>query len=299
MWETLITFYLLVGGGFLLKKLSLFSEKDVKVFVHYIIYFALPITILGVIHNFSFSWRDIFIFGTAWFTIVLTTLFVFFILSRKIKDLRDLKTLFLTMGFGNTAFVGYPIAYSLFGDKGLAYAILYDVLGNFLAVVTFAIFVITGKIDWKTVYKFPPLGALLFALLLKGLSLTFFNTFISIVKASITPTIVFSLGLRLNLEGIFKNFKGALLSVFWRQIIIPLLVLSWLTFLEKFVNIPFDEKMVILLQSSMPPFVMSVILSEKYGLNTDLAIAAVNIGLLILLITIPIWYKVGFLFLSG
>ena len=263
MWETLFTFYLLVGGGLLLKKLRIFSEEDVKVFVNYIIYFALPITILGIVHEFNFSWKDFFIFGTAWITIAITTLVVFGILSKRIRDRRELKTLFLTMSFGNTAFVGYPIAYSLFGDKGLAYAILYDVLGNFFAVVTFAIFVITGKIDWKTVYKFPPLGALISAFLLKGLPLTFLNHLVGLVKASITPTIVFALGLRLNPQGAFLNIKGALLSVIWRQLIVPFLVLIILLVLERFVHLPFEEKMVILLQSGMPPFVMSVILSEK------------------------------------
>ncbi len=85
MWETLLTFYLLVGSGLLLKKLRIFSEEDVKVFVHYIIYFALPVTILGIVHEFNFSWKDFFVFGTAWFTIAVTTLFVFGILSKQVR----------------------------------------------------------------------------------------------------------------------------------------------------------------------------------------------------------------------
>ena len=293
MWETLITFYLLVGGGFLLKRVGVFDEGDVKVFVNYIIHFALPVAVLGVIHDFNFSWRDIFVFSTAWGTIILTTLFVFFVLPKRVREPKDLKTLFLTMSFGNTAFVGYPVAYSLFGDKGLAYAILYDVLGNFLVVVTFAIFLITGRVDWRTVYRFPPLGALILAFLLKGVPLGFLKPFIGAVKASITPTIVFALGLRLNPKGAFLNLKGALLSVVWRQLVIPLLVLVFLLLLEGFVKLPFEEKMVILLQSGMPPFVMSVVLSEKYRLNTDLAVAAVNIGLLVLLLTLPLWFGLG------
>jgi predicted permease len=57
--------------------------------------------------------------------------------------------------------------------------------------------------------------------------------------------------------------------------------------------------MVILLQSGMPPFVMSVILSEKYGLKTDLAITAVNLGLLLLIFTLPLWFILGDIFLKG
>ena len=298
MWETLLTFYLLVGGGYLLKRLGIFSEGDTAVFVNYIIHFALPVAVFGVIHDFDFSWRDFFVFTTAWITILLSTLFVFVFLKPRVGDVKTLKTLFLTTSFGNTAFVGYPIAYALFGDKGLAYAILYDVLGNFIVVVTYAIFVIGGGVDWRTVYRFPPLGALILALLLKKVSLSSLSTFIGVVKASITPTVVFALGLRFNPKGALLNLRGALLSVVWRQVIVPLFVLLFLTLLGNTLNLPFEEKMVILLQSSMPPFVMSVILSERYRLNTDLAVAAVNVGLLTLPLTLPLWYFLGKAFLS-
>ena len=299
MWETLLTFYLLMGSGYLLKHLGVFSEKDTAVFVNYIIHFALPVAVFGVIHEFDFSWSDFIVFSTSWGTIFLSSLFIFFILKPRIEEVKTLKTLFLTTSFGNTAFVGYPIAYSLFGDKGLAYAILYDVLGNFLMVVSYAIFVISGEIDWRTIYKFPPLGALLLAIPFKGIGLNLLKPFIGVVKASITPTIVFALGLRFNPKGAFLNLREALLSVVWRQVIIPFAVLLFLTLLEHFIKLPFEEKMVILLQSSMPPFVMSVILSERYRLNTDLAVAAVNVGLLVLPLTLPLWYFLGKIFLSN
>ena len=84
----------------------------------------------------------------------------------------------------------------------------------------------------------------------------------------------------------------------WRQVVVPLFVLLFLILLGNTLNLPFEEKMVILLQSSMPPFVMSVILSERYRLNTDLAVAAVNVGLLTLPLTLPLWYFLGKAFLS-
>ena len=299
MAETLLVFYLLVASGYLLKTLRVFSTDEVTTFVHYIIYFALPVAVFEVIHEFDFSWRDIAVFGTAWFTIALTYFAVFKIIAKTVKDKRELKTLFLTSAFGNTAFVGYPIAYTLFGDKGLAYAILYDVVGNFLVVVTFAIFTITGRADWRTVYRFPPLGALILALLLKPFSITFLKPFIVAVKSSITPVIVFSLGLRIDPTGALLNLKPALFSVFWRQMVTPAVVLIWLYLLSGYFFIPFEEKMVILIQSSMPPFVMSVILSEKYRLKTDLAITAVNLGLAVLIFTLPLWFTIGKEVLKG
>jgi len=289
MFKTLAVFYLLVGSGYLLKRLKVFGERDVPTFVNYIIYFALPVAVFGTIHDFTFSWKDAFIFLTAWGTILISTFAVFKVFSHLVVEKRTLKTLFLTCSFGNTAFVGYPIAYYLFGEKGLAYAIIYDVVGNFLFVVTVGIFVITGRVEWQTVYKFPPLGALILGLITKPFGIGLLKPFIASVKASITPTIVFSLGLRFDPKGALKNLKLATLSVVWRQFLVPLLVFLWLLFLSEVVNMPKEELAVILLQSSMPPFVMSVILSEKYGLNTDLAIASVNLGLLTLPFSLPLW----------
>ncbi len=293
MLQILLTFYLLFGSGFLLKKLNLFKKEDITVFVNYIIYFALPVAILGVIHDFKFSIKDFAVFTTAWISIAFTALVVLKILKPFVGDEKTLKSLFLSASFGNTAFVGYPIAYTLFGDKGLAYAILYDVIGNFLTVITVGIFIITGKVEWRLLYKFPPLGALLLAFLLKGVPLTLLKTFIGTVKKSIVPSIVFALGLRFEPQKAFKNIKWATFAVIWRQLVIPLAVIPLLLLFKEFLNLPFEELAVILLQSSMPPFVMAVILSERYKLNIDLSLAAANLGLLLLPIFLPLWLKVA------
>ncbi len=298
MASTLITFYLLVLGGYLLKRLKVFKTGDTAVFVNYIIHFALPIAVFGVIHDFDFSINDAAVFATAWISILFSTAVIFLILRPKFADERTLKSFYLSATFGNTAFVGYPVAYTLFGDKGLAYAILYDVVGNFLFVITVGIFLITGKSDWRLVYRFPPLGALLLAFLLKEIKLGFLKTFIGTVKASITPTIVFALGLRFEPKKALKNLPLASLAVFWRLFLIPSAVFPFLTLLRDWLNPPFEEVAVILLQSSMPPFVMAVILSEKYRLNTDLSLAAANLGILLLPLSLPFWFFVAEKFLK-
>ncbi len=292
MISVLLTFYLLVGGGYLLKRLGIFRETDISVFVNFIIYFALPITVLGVIHDVNFSIKDAAVFLTAWVCVALTFLVVYLPLKRRLDE-KTSKVLFLSSAFGNTAFVGYPVAYTLLGDKGLAYAILFDTVGNFFLVITFGIFLITGRIEWKTLFKFPPLGALLLAFLTKRVPLGIFGHFVSVVKGAITPTVVFALGLRFNPKAAFKNLKWALFAIFWRQLVVPAVVLVSLLILSQFLALSKTEKLVILLQSSMPPFVMAAILAEKFRLNTDLAIAAANGGILFLLVTLPLWFYLG------
>jgi predicted permease len=166
-------------------------------------------------------------------------------------------------------------------------------VGNFLVVVTFAVFVITGKIDWRMLYKFPPLGALVLAFLTKPVPITLLKPFVAVVKNSITPTILFSVGLRFEPREAFKNLKLAALAVLWRQLVVPSFVFFLLILISRFAEFPKTELAVILLQSATPPFVMSVILSEKFKLNADLAVAAVNLGLLFLLISLPLWYRLA------
>ena len=117
--------------------------------------------------------------------------------------------------------------------------------------------------------------------------------FFGYVKASITPTILFALGLRLELKGAFKNLKWAAVSVVLRMFLIPSFVLIFLLILKRFIEIDFTTAAVALLQSAMPPFVMSVVLSEKYKLNSDLAVAAVNLGLIVLLVVLPLWFYIA------
>ena len=290
MEKTFLIFYLLIAGGYILKVLGIFKKEDTAVFVNYVLYFALPIAILGTIHDFQFQFKDFLTFGIAWIVVLITYIGIYHFYGKKFKlEEKSRKTLFLSSSFGNTAFVGYPLAYTLFGDKGLAYAILYDVLGNFIMLITLALYTITGKLYIRLIYQFPPLGAFLLALLLKPFSLAFLKPFITAVKASITPTALFSIGLRLEPQKALKNVPNALIAVFWRQIVIPSIVFLILLGLKEIYPFPKVQLAITLLQSSMPPFVMAIILSEKYKLNTDLAIVAANLGLMALPLTLPLW----------
>jgi len=290
MVETLLTFYLLLLWGFSLKKLKVFKSADAAVFVNFVLYFALPLVILTVIHDFDFSPSDAVIFLTAWACILFTYLVLFKPLSRRLEP-ATAKSLFLTAAVGNTAFVGYPIAYSLFGEEGLAYAIVFDVVGNFLAVITFGVWAVASKTDLGLIYRFPPLGALILAFLLKPLSLKWLAPLAAAAKGSLTAVVVFALGVRFEPARALSQWRWALAAVLWRQFLVPLLVFLALLLLKPLFDLPPTEAAVILLQSSMPPFMMSVILSERFRLNADLALAAVNLGLALLPLSLFVWLK--------
>ncbi|NPB05336.1 MAG: AEC family transporter [Aquificae bacterium] len=293
MVETLLTFYLLLGSGYLLKRLGVFKTEDTAVFVNFVVYFALPLTVFAVFKDLELSADLAAVVAVAWTSAAVSTLVSFFLFSKLVADRASLKSLFLSATFGNTAFAGYPIAYSLFGEEGLAYAIVYDVVGNFLLVVTLAVALIGQRPDWRLFYRFPPAGALLAAFALKGASLEPLKGFFAAAKASLVPTVVFALGLRFEPRAALKNLPLALLAVLWRQLVSPLLVLLLLLLLKEPLRLSHEAAAVALLQSSMPPFVMAVILSEKYRLNPDLSLAAANLGLLLLPLTVPLWLKVS------
>ena len=77
--------------------------------------------------------------------------------------------------FGNTAYVGYPVASALLGDAGLVRAIFSDIFGNTLAVITIGTLVAShygaGNVKvnaLKELVTFPPFIALAAALVLRS-----------------------------------------------------------------------------------------------------------------------------------
>jgi predicted permease len=75
-----------------------------------------------------------------------------------------------------------------------------------------------------------------------------------------------------------------LLVLVLKMLVVPLIVLTLLKFFEA----QELHHRVVLLESSMPPMVMSAVLAVRYGLDEGLAIASVMLGILLSFITVPV-----------
>ena len=222
---------------------------------------------------------------TAWVSTGLGLLFSA-ILSKVLKAGTETKrTLMLLSSFGNTAFLGYPFAWAYFGERGFTYAVLYDQIGSFLAVITLGFVIAIGKIDLREVITFPPLFALIAGFLMKGHSVPQpVEKFLDIAGGSLIPTVLFALGLKLSLSNLRGSALTGTIAIAIKMIAVPLCIFAVL----KVSGAEGEPYRVALLQSSMPPMVMAGILAMRFGLDSSLALFAITGGMLVSFVSVPV-----------
>ncbi len=278
----------IISFAYLLKKLKVFNEKDAQVFVNYVIYFALPLTIIKNFSGINFDKTLLYIPLFAWFSIIIGLITSYFLGKLLSLPENSLKSFMLISSFGNTAFLGYPFSYAFFGEEGLTYAIIFDQLGSFTLVITLGLFIAIGRLDLKELVTFPPFIALCISFLLHNLNFPeFLDYFLEISSASLIPVILFSLGLKFEpLKG-FSSPKTLIAALFIKMVLLPL---STLMLLELF-SLKGNIYKVILLESGMPPMVFAGVLALKYNLDFRLTFSAITLGIPLSFITIPLFLK--------
>jgi predicted permease len=275
-------------GGKLLKHFGVFQKEQEKVLINYVMYFALPILAFKEGHQIKLGLEVIKISSLAWASIVLC-MSVAYIIARLFRlSNKDLRTFLLVSSFGNTAFLGYPYAFSYFGQEGLQIAIIYDNLGSFLMVSFLGVIVASGKPDLKEVLLFPPFLGLVLGFVLRGIPLhPSLEEALDFVAHSTLPVILFALGLSINLSGIRDHLKLSLLAILIKVSVSVLAVYLVGRFMELS---PIAFK-VSLLESAMPPMMFSAVLALRYNLNPNLAFASVGLGMILSFFYVPLVVK--------
>jgi predicted permease len=275
-------------GGKLLKQFGVFQKEQEKVLINYVMYFALPILAFKAGHQIKLGLEVIKISSLAWVSIVLCMLVAYIIAQLFRLSNKDLRTFLLVSSFGNTAFLGYPYAFSYFGQEGLQIAIIYDNLGSFLMVSFLGVMVASGKPDLKEVLLFPPFLGLVFGFVFKEIPLhPSLEKALDFVDLSTLPVILFALGLSINLSGIRDHLKLSLLAILIKVSVSVLAVYL----VGRFMELSPVAFKVSLLESAMPPMMFSAVLALRYNLNPNLAFASVGLGMVLSFLYVPLVVK--------
>jgi hypothetical protein len=201
--------------------------------------------------------------------------------------------LLLAAAIGNTGYLGYPISLELFGLENLVKAVFYDLFGTVIFMFTVGLVIAeyygssTGRINKvKEIATFPPLIALVVALLLKQINLPIFLTkTIDYLGAATIPLIMLTIGLSLEATQI-KTFKiPILIAVIIKLIISPAFALLTTSLFA----LPQTSLGIIVLEASMPTVMFSLIIGLKYGLDISFLPAVIVVTTLISMLTIPLW----------
>ena len=291
--KSLLTLFLLVLSGYLIKKINLVSDKTVDELSDVLLKIILPASIIA--SGFEGKNSDIKSVGLSFLIISLCYIFFFlfsFIVFRGIIKDKGRRNLAINMCvFANTSFIGLPLVAVLFGSSGMIYAVIYNLLYNvFMYTLGIRLFGEKNeKLDIKAFVLNPLtlssiLSIVLFFLPLDGGGVV--EDFLSTIGGLSGPLSMMLVGswlIGVDLKSVLKKPLCYLVSLM-RLLILPLSVFFVLSLLDV------DELMTdtITLISAIPVGTLNVIFSKKFGGDFHLANETMMQSLVLSVVTIPL-----------
>lgn len=304
IFAQILVIFTLVATGYICKKLKVISDDMNKDVGNLLVYLSLPSLIIISLSNFNFSKK--MLFDSSKLLVISFSLYILYILLSYIfpKILRAKGTTFdifqFAIVFGNTGFIGFPIAHAVFGEKGVFYMAIFDIFFN-IFVWTFGVMVLSRPMknikesDVNNKKKFllqliknPNIIAICigFILFLTSTKLPFIiNEPLKLLASLTTPLSMIFVGSTLgNIEAkeIIKDIKVFLCSL-KRLIVLPLIVLGILKILHfngYMISIP-------VLYTAMPVAASTPILASKFNNDYFLASKVVFVSTILSVVTLP------------
>lgn len=293
MLDPVLPIALYLAFGYLFK---IFIKDNSKELVDFVIYFSLPAMVFVKIYPLTLDLKILNLI-CMFNTIILANLLLTFGVGKLFKlDKKTLATFMIVATFGNTSFIGFSYIDAFYGQDFVVYALIYDLFGSFLLVVSLGVFIINWgsgeSVKIKTVFKsvlfFPPIVMFFITVLAKFLPIPHFmmNT-AQTIGATLVPLAMIAIGMKLEIKNIFYKFKITSLALFLKMIAMPIIVMI---LFSVFYSLNDTWSKVTILEVAMPPMTTAVILAIKGGLDERLAINALVIGVIASLATVTGFY---------
>jgi predicted permease len=282
-----------VAIGYVLRRSGLLAAEDARPLNSLLVYVALPALIFGTVHDATLDWSFAALPAIAW-VVVVAGLAVSFAITRVLKlDGPRTGAFMLVAVFGNTAYMGYPVATALLGDAGLVRAIISDIFGNTIAIISLGTFVVSrfGEHGFKVnplreVLTFPPFIALAAALLLHSVTIPAgLSAWLDALGTLVVPMIMISVGLTLKPAALGGHLRPALLVAALKLVALPLL--AWgLALLV--LDDPASVRIAVL-EAGVPSMMFTLIMGARLKLDVDFIASAILVTLMGAVVTIPLF----------
>jgi len=278
--QTVIPIFSIILVGYAIGK---FRKVDIQAFVDLIVYIAGPCLIFASISRSDINLTDFTTIAGAALAIILIMAFSAFLIFKLTHS--DRKGLYLPMVFGNTSYLGYPVALFAFGMDGLSRAVVYDMM-NSLVIFSLGIYIVHHKNELQEAFKVPLLYAVVIGLAVNLLQIPVPDlvfTPIELIGMITIPLALLVLGYKLT-EIRISAAKIAILASVFRiggGVLVALAIINLL-------SIDGLVKDIIALQAAMPSAVMAMILAAKYNRDASLVASVVLITTVLSVISIPL-----------
>ena len=285
-----------VGLGLLFRRMEAFPKDSAQVLNMFALYVSLPALILLKVPQLELG-SDALVAAVVPWALLLLSIALILPAARYFGWSRA-KTgvLLLVAPIGNTSFMGVPMVNAFFGPSGIPYLIVYDQVGTILIFALYGSLILAmygrgGALNVSSVARraltFPPTIAAA-----AGLALRPWPYPEAVVAAlhgisqSLTPLVMTAIGLQLRWR-LERSVLGPLsYGLLIKLLIAPLAALAVCRLLG-LTGLPVD---IAVFEAGMPPMVTAAALAVVAGMESELAIALVGIGIILSFATLPIVY---------
>jgi hypothetical protein len=274
------------------------TRRTINALVLYLFY---PGIAYDVISRVQFG-REIFLVpASVWLSLLAAMGLAWLIFSRLRKPWQisnpAMGALLIGCSFGNILSMGIAVLTSLFGPDAARYPIYADVIGLSLLYWTVGAGVasVMGTRDQSfhlggfalTILKMPPVWAFFAALAVNLLALPmplWVGKTAHLLGQAVVPSMLLTVGMSISLDVVKRSPRMILLASSIKLIVMPLLIAA--------ITIPLlgltEVSKVMILLAGMPTMMATILLSERFGLDTEVLAAVMVVSTLGFFFTLPV-----------
>ncbi len=242
-----------------------------------------PALVFAALANQEFEIGGFIPLGVATLILVFGSGLAAWLLARALKI--DLRTLVPPIMFNNCGNLGLPLAVLAFGDVALAPAVVMFMLSNLLHF-SYGAWLLDHRVRIWNVWRVPSVMATFAGLAVAIAGLEVWSpllTSIRMLGEISIPLMLFALGARLADSTIASVGRGVLVAVARPAIGVALAFAVML-----FIDLPPQERALLIVFGALPPAVLNYIFAERYGQEPATVASMVLVGNLAALVTLPI-----------
>jgi predicted permease len=290
--SSILTFAAIVGIGALLRFTGALRPEDARPLNSVILYVGLPAFIFRALHRAELGpelWRVV---AAAWlvFAVVLALAWLASAFLRLERPRRG--GFLLTTMLGNTGYIGYPMTAALLGAAFVPLAVFYDVFETVIALVLVGLPIAErmgtndeARRHWlRELLTFPAVIAAIVGLAARAVPIPeVFNSGLDLLASLVAPLIMISVGLALRPRVLARFAVPLAVVVALRLVAAPLV--AWAV---GGAMVGGDVLRVVVLQAGMPSMMLSLVVGERYGLDTDFIASAIFVTTVAAALTVPL-----------
>lgn len=290
--QQVVVLFILIGVGFLCKKLNLISSSAIKSMTNLALYVATPCVIVTSFQNCDFSKDKLFNMLIMIVAVAVIHIGSIVVCSLIFRNKDEAKKVVLRVGsiFSNCGFMSLPLQKAILGNDGVFYGAIYVAIFN-LFIWTYGLVTMSGdkkELSLKKLAVNPGIVGVIIAILLWVFHIQLPSIIYSPVDylgALNTPIPMVIIGCQLansSFKSMFTD-KNSYLCIAVRLIAIPLVSL----FLLYLCGIRGNMFVATVIATSAPSAATTTMFATKYDRDVPLSVSLVSATTLVSIVTMP------------